>query len=93
MNVLRCMVLVLSVSPLGYVAWATDDLYKCSDGTFTNRVERECQPYQSTGIVRVQGATAEVAKSTVKGEEDKPPFAEVKLFQESGAHRGEGSRR
>jgi hypothetical protein len=93
MNVLRCMVLVFSVSALGHVAWATDDLYRCSDGTFTNRVERECQPYQSTGIVRVQGATAEVAKSTVNGEEDKPRSADVKLFQESEAHRGEGSRR
>jgi hypothetical protein len=93
MNVLRCMVLVLSVSPLGHVAWATDDLYKCSDGTFTNRVERQCQTYESTGIVRVQGATAEAAKSTVKDEADKPPFAEVKVFQESGVHRVDGSQR
>jgi hypothetical protein len=93
MNGLRCMVLIFSVSPLGHVAWATDDLYKCSDGTFTNRVERQCQPYESSGIVRVQEATAEAAKSTVKGEEDKQPPAEVKLFQESGEHRGDGSRR
>jgi hypothetical protein len=94
MNVLRCMVLVLSVSPLGHVAWATDDLYKCADGTFTNRVERQCQPYESSGIVRVQGASAEGAKSTVNAEEDnKPPFADVKLFLESVEHRGEDSRR
>ena len=93
MNVLRCIVLVLSVWPLGYVAWATDDLYKCADGTFTNRVERQCQPYESTGIVRVQEATAEAAKSGAKVQEDKSPFAEVKLFQESKEHRGEDSRR
>jgi hypothetical protein len=93
MKVLRCIVLVLSISALGQVAWATDDLYRCADGTFTNRVERQCQPYESTDIVRVQGATAEAAKSTVKDDEDKPPFAEVNLFQESGQHRGEDSQR
>ena len=93
MKVLRCIVLVLSISALGQVAWATDDLYRCADGTFTNRVERQCQPYESTGIVRVQGATVEAAKSTEKGEEDKPPFAEVKLFQESVDHPGVNSRR
>jgi hypothetical protein len=84
MKVLRCLVLLLVMSPLGHVTWATDDLYRCADGTFTNRVERQCQPYESTGIVRVQRATAEAAKQRVAtGEEDQQPFAEVKRFQES----------
>jgi hypothetical protein len=82
MNVLRCMVLVFSVSALGHVAWATDDLYKCSDGTFTNRVERQCQPYESTGVVRVQGGTREAVKSPLRGDEEKQPLAEVKLLPE-----------
>jgi hypothetical protein len=82
MSVLRCIVLVLSVSSVGHIAWATDDLYKCTDGTFTNRVERQCQRYESTGIVRVQAATAEAAKSTKKDDDNKPPLAEVKRFPE-----------
>jgi hypothetical protein len=92
MSVLRCIVLVLSVSSVGHIAWATDDLYKCADGTFTNRVERQCQPYESTGIVRVQTATAGAAKST-KDDENKPPVAEVKRFPESVELRGVGSHR
>ena len=55
------------------MASASDALYHCPDGTFTNRVERQCPPYESKGIVRVQGETAEASK---------PPFAEVKLFQD-----------
>lgn len=43
------------------------------DGTFTNRLERQCQPYEAKGIVRVQGETAEASRQ---------PFAEVKLFDE-----------
>jgi hypothetical protein len=82
MKVLRFFVLVLLMSPLGHVTWATDDLYKCTDGTFTNRLERQCQPYESTGIVRVQGESREPVKSLVKGDEEKQPLAEVKLFSE-----------
>jgi hypothetical protein len=93
MSVLRCMVLVFSVSALGHVAWATDDLYKCLDGTFTNRVERQCQPYESTGIVRVQAATAEAAKSAEKDNENKPPLSELKRFPESVELRDVGSHR
>jgi hypothetical protein len=70
------------MSPLGHVAWATDDLYRCTDGTFTNRAERQCQPYESTGIVRVQGETREAVKSLEKGDEEKQPLAEVKLLPE-----------
>jgi hypothetical protein len=84
MKVLRFFVLILLMSPLGHVTWATDDLYRCADGTFTNRLERQCQPYESTGIVRVQAATAEAAKQSIAtGEEDQQPFGEVKRFQES----------
>jgi hypothetical protein len=28
-----------------------DRLYQCQDGTFTNRPERLCTPYESTGVV------------------------------------------
>lgn len=59
---------MLSVAP---IVSACDALYRCSDGTFTNRVERQCAPYDSKGIVRVQGGTTEASKQ---------PFAEVKLY-------------
>lgn len=78
-RVLGLAVLILSVGP---VTWATDDLYRCADGTFTNRVERQCQPYESTGIVRVQGGHREAVKSLMKGDEDQQPLAEVKLVPE-----------
>ncbi|WP_447985849.1 hypothetical protein [Nitrospira sp. Nam74] len=51
------------------MSWATHALYQCADGTFTNRVERQCAPYESKGIARVQGGSAEASKQ---------PFAEVK---------------
>jgi hypothetical protein len=44
-------------------------------------VERRCQPYDSTGIVRVQGATVEAAKTAVKNDEQKPPI-EVKAVND-----------
>lgn len=93
MKVLRFFILVLLMSPLGHVTWATDNLYKCAGGTFTNRVERQCQPYESTGIVRVQAATAEAAKSLEKDDENKLPFAEVKRSPESVELRGLSSHR
>jgi hypothetical protein len=64
---------VVGFAMLGLVqaAWASDALYRCADGTFTNRAERQCAPYEAKGIVRVQGGTAEATK---------PPFAEVKVF-------------
>lgn len=79
-RVLGLAVLILSVGP---VTWATDDLYRCADGTFTNRVERQCQPYESTGIVRVQGGTRETVKSAVRGDEAKQPLPEVKQVPEA----------
>jgi hypothetical protein len=78
----RFVVLAIYVLPLTDMALATDDLYRCSDGTFTNRVERQCEAYESTGIVRIQGATIEAAKTAVKADEHKPPL-EVKGANES----------
>jgi hypothetical protein len=74
---------VLGFAMLGLVqaAWATDQLYRCADGTFTNRAERQCAPYEAKGIVRVQGGTAEASRQ---------PFAEVKVFQEPVRDTGKG---
>jgi hypothetical protein len=58
-----CVVLIIFVLSLADMASATEIVYRCADGTFTNRVDRRCQPYVSTGIVRVQGATVEAAKT------------------------------
>jgi hypothetical protein len=69
--VFRCLVFGLVTLSLPQVATSDDQLYRCTDGTFTNRVERQCAPYESKGIVRVQGGTAEASKQ---------PVAEVKLF-------------
>ena len=66
-------VIVFAILSSVQSASAGDALYHCPDGTFTNRVERQCPPYESKGIVRAQGETAEASK---------PPFAEVKLFQD-----------
>jgi len=60
------------------VALASDELYRCSDGTFTNRVERQCAPYEAKGTVTVQGA----------GDPAKKPFAELKLSENRGIHKG-----
>ena len=68
----RLVVLAICVLPVADMALATDDLYRCSDGSFTNRVERRCQPYESTGIVRAQGTTIEAAKTALKADEQKP---------------------
>jgi hypothetical protein len=69
-NLKRYVIVVLLVIPLANSALAADALYRCSDGTFTNRVERQCAPYESMGIVRVQRPSMEAAKSTMNGDED-----------------------
>lgn len=66
------MVVGFAVLGLVQVAWASDQLYRCADGTFTNRVERQCAPYEAYSIVRVQGETSEASRE---------PFAQVKVFQ------------
>lgn len=74
MWVLKCLtVLAVMALPMAQMASASEDLYRCTDGTFTNKAERQCPPYEARGIVRVQGETPEATKQ---------PFAEVKLFQE-----------
>ena len=79
--VIRYVVLAVVLLSIVQIVWASDVLYRCADGTFTNRVERQCQPYESKGIVRIQAGTAEASKQ---------PFAEVKLFTESVKRRGAG---
>ena len=79
--VVRGLALGCVLVSLAQVVSAGDALYRCSDGTFTNRVEQQCPPYEAKGIVRVQGGTAEASKQ---------PFAEVKLFQEPVRDRGKG---
>jgi hypothetical protein len=67
-------VLMVSIVLVTSSAWA-DALYRCSDGTFTNKIERQCPPYEPKGVVHVQGGTA------AQADEGKPPFAEVKAYQ------------
>jgi hypothetical protein len=57
-----------------------DSLHRCADGTFTNKSQRQCAPYESKGIVRVQG---EAAKSDTK-----QSVAEVKLLEGKDRTRG-----
>ena len=80
LTVLRSLVFGLLILSLPQIATSADQLYRCADGTFTNRVERQCTPYESTGIVRVQGVSAE----------SKQPFAEVKLSDEPAKAQARG---
>jgi hypothetical protein len=65
-----CVVMVSTVLTVSS-AWA-DSLYRCEDGTFTNKVERQCPLYEPKEIGRVQ--------SKPNGEQQ--PYASVTLFQE-----------
>ena len=64
-------VLILAVALLALmssaIADAADRMYRCADGTFTNRVERRCAPYEPTGIVSVlpEGETLRSAKARI----------------------------
>ena len=78
-GVMRCAVLAVAMLSMAQIASAGDGLYRCTDGTITNRGERQCPPYGSKGIVRVQGGTAEAPKQ---------PDAEVKLFERQEKHQG-----
>ena len=69
--VFQCLVFGLVTLLLPQVATSDDQLYRCTDGMFTNRMERQCASYESKCIVRVQGGIAEASKQ---------PVAEVKLF-------------
>ena len=54
-----------------------DSLYRCSDGTFTNRVDRHCAPYDSKPLGRVQPAPTRFMK------EGNAPRADSQVFRES----------
>ena len=41
------VIALISVSPV----WAEESMYQCEDGTFTNRAELLCQPYEPKGKV------------------------------------------
>ena len=51
--------LSLPVSP-GFVS-ASERLYRCDDGTFTNIAERLCEPYEPQGTVLVLPEGASLA--------------------------------
>ena len=59
LTVLRSLAFGLLILSLPQIATSADQVYRCADGTFTNRVERPCPLYESKGIVRVQGGIAE----------------------------------
>jgi hypothetical protein len=77
--VLRGLVWRSVLLSLAQMALGSDALYRCADGTFTNKPERQCAPYEAKGIVRVQGETAEATKQL---------FAEVKMFQGPATGKG-----
>jgi hypothetical protein len=79
--VLKSIVAVFAILTLSQTVSASDELYRCSDGTFTNRVERQCQPYDSTAVVQVQTGHSDESKTTMKKDEPTQPFAEVKVYQ------------
>jgi hypothetical protein len=51
--------------------WA-ESVYRCSDGSFTNKAERQCHPYEPKEIGRVQS----------EADSEHQPFASVTLFDE-----------
>jgi hypothetical protein len=63
--------LVLALA-LVQIASAGDELYRCPDGTFTNKAERQCPAYERKEIGRVQSKPNGVQQ----------PFASVTLFDE-----------
>lgn len=78
MTTLFC-ILALSIGGVHATAWA-DTLYRCADGSYTNKAERQCRAYESKGIVRVQGS----------GETSKSPVADVKLSDERTSSKAPG---
>ena len=83
MLIQRLTMIVLMILGTVSMATATGELYRCSDGTFTNRVELQCPGYESKGIVRVQARMAEASNDSVKSDEPKTPSVDVKRFKES----------
>ena len=58
------------------VGSAEDRLYQCQDGTFTNRPERLCAPYNSTGVVVImpKGATMNSVRAMLHEPETTRPL-------------------
>ncbi|HJU04878.1 MAG TPA: hypothetical protein VJ692_06960 [Nitrospiraceae bacterium] len=63
---LAMIVIALASAP---TAWANEPIYKCEDGTFTNRVELLCQPYESQGkvLILTQGMSVSSARTLMGG--------------------------
>ena len=78
MSIQRLTMIVLMIVGTVPMASASDELYVCADGTFTNRVELRCPAYESKGIVRMQPRTAVPSNDTVKRDDPKMPSADVK---------------
>ena len=73
--------LVLALSSFTSLSWA-DSLFRCADGTYTNtnKAARQCAPYESKGIVRVQG----------RADLSKAPIADMKISDERGLNKAAG---
>jgi hypothetical protein len=70
---MKALHVAVGFAMLGLVqaAWASDQLYRCGDGTFTNRIERQCAPYEAKGIVRVQARATEPSNDSMKNDENR----------------------
>jgi hypothetical protein len=83
MKTLGFCVLMVSSVLLTSSTWA-DSLYRCPDGTFTNKAERQCPPYESKGMLWTQSTVNGQQTSEVRTDDSKRSFAEVTLYDESG---------
>ena len=68
------------------VSWGNDQLYRCADGTYTNRVELNCTPHELKTTGRIQAGTPDGSKS-VKAHDQKQSFAEVNADEETRRNR------
>jgi hypothetical protein len=89
MKALRFCVVMVSTVLMASSTWA-DSLYRCADGTFTNKAERQCPLYEPKGIVQVQSKLNDEQAGGSTTSEAERPFAEAKLFDESAKKRSAG---
>ena len=69
------MVLHMAVAVGAFASVASAEaLYRCADGTFTNREDRNCSPYESKAIGQIHSSGARMTESA------KPSVAEVKPY-------------
>jgi hypothetical protein len=61
--------------------WA-ESVYRCPDGTFTNKADLQCPAYESKEIGRVQ-LKSNGEQPTRVSEVQKQPFASVTVFDEA----------